>query len=289
MDYHADRFADLSLVITRPDGELLGILPAHRTGDVVVSHGGLTYGGFVTDGRMRTALMLDMFLRVQEFLAERGVRRVVYKTVPHIYHLVPAEEDLYALARIGARLVRRDLLSVVRPRGGIRFQDRRLRGVRKAEADDVRVDRCEDYEAFWQILQQNLLAAHGIRPVHTLAEIQRLHALFPDHIKLYAAHRSSEMIGGTLIYETPTVAHAQYIAASDAGRSCRALDLLFYYLLTDVYREKPYFDFGISAENGGRDLNVGLIEFKEGFGARGVTHDFYEFEIAPPETDGGCR
>jgi hypothetical protein len=276
MDYHRDRFADHSLLISLPDGEPLALLPANQEGDTLVSHGGLTYGGFITDDRMRSVLMLEVFEMTLAFARDHDIHRVVYKTIPHIYHRVPAEEDRYALLRFGAALARRDVLSVVRSSNRVELQERRVRGIRKAEAHGVRIECCEDYEGFWQILEKNLSTVHQVRPVHTLAEMHRLRATFPDNIKLYAAFLGPDIVAGTIIYEAHTVAHAQYIAASELGRSCRALDLLFHHLLADVYRHKQYFDFGISTENDGRDLNAGLVEFKEGFGARAVAHDFYE-------------
>ena len=50
MEYHADRFTDYSLLVY--DGnKLLALLPANRSGDVLYSHAGLTYGGLiVTNG-----------------------------------------------------------------------------------------------------------------------------------------------------------------------------------------------------------------------------------------------
>lgn len=55
--------------------------------------------------------------------------------------------------------------------------------------------------------------------------------------------------------------------------------MIFLYLINEYYQSKKYFDFGISTENKGIYLNKGLISFKEGFGARGVVHDFYEVDI----------
>src|SRR5439155_7437301 len=48
VEYHADRFADASLLVYE-GGRVLAALPANRAEDAVVSHGGLTFGGFVTD------------------------------------------------------------------------------------------------------------------------------------------------------------------------------------------------------------------------------------------------
>ncbi|SDE80971.1 hypothetical protein, partial [Sporomusa acidovorans] len=71
----------------------------------------------------------------------------------------------------------------------------------------------------------------------------------------------------------------QYLANSEEGRSTGALDLVIHYLVTEVYKDKIYFDFGISNEKQGRFLNTGLIAQKEGFGARAVVHDFYSLDI----------
>jgi hypothetical protein len=54
------------------------------------------------------------------------------------------------------------------------------------------------------------------------------------------------------------------------------LDLLFHYLITEVFKNKRFFDFGISNENQGRKLNNGLSYWKESFGASIIVHDFYE-------------
>ena len=82
-----------------------------------------------------------------------------------------------------------------------------------------------------------------------------------------------------MIYETATVAHAQYIASTAYGRSVGALDGLFCHLITDVFAAKRYFDFGISTEQGGRYLNEGLVFQKEGFGARAVVYDIYSIRL----------
>jgi hypothetical protein len=55
--------------------------------------------------------------------------------------------------------------------------------------------------------------------------------------------------------------------------------MLFDHLLVEVYRDKAYFDFGISNEQQGLVLNAGLVEQKEGFGARPVVHDHYELTL----------
>ena len=280
MDYHADRFVDHSLLFSH-DGRLVALLPASLHGrDMLISHGGLTFGGVVSGPDMTAALMLELFADLGRYLRERGVARLLYKAVPHIYHDAPAEEDRYALFRAGARLCRRDVTTTVALDRKRPYQERRRRGVKKARAAGLVVRQTPDLASFWPILEDNLGRRHGVRPAHSLPEIQLLHGRFPDHIKLFAAYRGDAMLAGVVVYEHRRVAHAQYISAGEEGKRLGALDLVFDHLISEHYRGHDYFDFGISTEEQGKVLNVGLAEQKEGFGGRAVVHDFYELDLA---------
>jgi Acetyltransferase (GNAT) domain len=280
MDYHRDRFDDNSLVVRGEGEELLAALPAHRIGNGVVSHGGLTYGGLVIGPGMKTPTVLSAIELVGLYLRDRGFKTLDYKTVPSIYHRQPAEEDRYAMFLLGAELVRRDVLSVV-PRGDrLPNQARRARGVKKARASGLRVCEEPSFGEYWELLGHTLQERFQTPPVHSLAEIVRLREQFPENVRLYCVRsEGGELLAGVVVYASERVAHAQYIAASAAGRAASALDLLIDHLLNDVYRNHPFFDFGSSHEDGGRAINVGLIDQKEGFGARAVVHDHYRIDL----------
>jgi hypothetical protein len=279
MDYHADRFADSSLMFEEDEGQLVAVMPASVEGTVVTSHAGLTFGGIVTDSTMKAGLMLEHFDALAAHLKQRGVGRLIYKAIPHIYHLAPAEEDLYALFRQGARLFRRDLSSTLNMSARPPFSKRRKRAINQAQKHEVEVAPSFDFETFMAIEERVLAERHGVRPVHTAAELKLLASRFPDNIRLFAASRAGEMLAGVVIYESAQVAHAQYIGANDEGRRVGASDLIFDRLINDYYAQKKYFDFGISTEDAGRRLNEGLAENKQGFGARAVVHDFYELDL----------
>ena len=278
MEYHTDRFHDHSLLVRDDQDRLLALLPANASATTVESHGGLTFGGFITDDTIRTPTMLAVFEAVLTHLQGCGMRALIYKAIPHIYHRVAAEEDRYALFLCDARLMRRSVTAVVDSRHRLPFQERRTRGVKKARRSGLVVRACDDFAAFWAILTERLARTHGARPVHSLAEITRLRDMFPDCIKLYGCFDGEHMRAGVVIYENAMVARTQYIAASDEGRAVGALDLLFADLLEDWYRTKPFFDFGTSDEDD-RCLNRGLIDQKEGFGARAVAQDQYEIAL----------
>jgi hypothetical protein len=278
MDYHADRFADHSLVV-RHGSDVVALLPAHRDGDAVHSHNGLSYGGFVVSDSMTTPTMMEVFDACCAFLRSEGVTSLTYKTVPHIYHRQPAEEDRYALFRADAVLYRRDLLSTIDMDRRLPVQTRRRRGAAKADRAGVGIAESTEWAPYWTLLTAHLEQRYGVRPVHNFDEIMRLHRHFPQNIRLFTAAHSDELVGGVVIYETERVAHLQYAATSADGLALGCLDRLFFHLLDVVFAGKRWFDFGNSTERQGRYLNSGLIIQKEGFGGRAVAHDFYRMPL----------
>lgn len=279
MNYHRDRFRDHSLMVYK-DSRLYALLPANVSGDTLWSHQGLTYGGLLTDSRATTAHVCEVFKNINACLRADGFHRVVYKAIPWIYHQLPAEEDLYALTNVcGARLMARHISTTLVRDHRLKFTESRRSGIRKARRNGLTVEESNDLNAFWTILDNNLEHKYGAKPVHTEQELELLKSRFPSQIKLYMALQNGIPLGGTLIFETPQVVHTQYISASPEGKREGALDLLFDYLINDVYRDAPYFDFGKSCEGDGHVLNGPLIFQKEGFGGRGVCYDWYEWNI----------
>ena len=279
MDYHADRFTDCSLMFYR-DNALYALLPANVKGDVLTSHGGLTYGGLVMSSRCSAKGVQEVFAAMNTYLSGMGVRRVVYKAIPWIYHQLPAEEDLYALTSIShATLIIRDISSAVIGDRPVKFSESRKSGLRKALRMGLTVRESEDFATFWQILNANLTAKYGVRPVHSVSELELLHGHFPQGIRLYMVYDGETPLGGTLLFLTPQVLHTQYISATAEGKAHGAIDLLFNHLINEVYTDYRYIDFGKSTVSDSADLNEQLIFQKEGFGARAVCYDTYEWTL----------
>jgi hypothetical protein len=279
MEYHADRFPDHSLMFWDGREQLLALLPATVRDGVLSSHAGLTFGGIVSDTSMKMALMLEVFEAARAHLQNQGIAKVIYKAAPHIYHRLPAEEDLYALFRQGARLFRRDVSSTIELKERLPLARGRQYAVKLGVKHGLEVKRSFDFRTFMAIEEHVLKTKYDAKPVHTEAEIASLAGRFPENIKLFAAYKELEMLAGVIIYESRQVAHAQYIGVSDEGKKIGALDLIMHYLINDYYAAKKYFDFGICTEDDGRRLNTGLIENKQGFGGRAVVYDFYEVDL----------
>lgn len=282
MEYHSDRFIDNSLMFFDDKDKLLAVMPANLKDNMLFSHGGLTYGGIISDNKMKTSLMMDIFDLLKEYLCSKGIEKVRYKTIPHIYHSIPAEEDLYALFINNASLVRRDASTTIYLPKKLTFRQGKKCNINKAKKSGLKVLQNNDFETFIEIEKKVLAEKYKAQPVHTSEEISLLASRFPENIKLFSAYREEEMLAGVIVYETKTVIHTQYMANSEKGRELNGLDLVIDYLINEYYvdeqrKDKKFFDFGISTEQEGRYLNAGLALQKENFGGRAIVYDTYEF------------
>lgn len=280
MDYHADRFADCS-VIVEEDGKWLAVLPANREGTTVASHRGLTYGGLVYGNGVRLEVVVEAFAAALAFLEKEGIRKLFLKTIPAIYHEKPSQETEYALFLSDGKLVRRDTLSVIDLSLPFSFATDRKAGVKRGGKAGLTLSEDTDPVPFWEsLLVPSLRERHGAAPVHSAEEMQRLMAAFPDAIRLFTVSDGSRIVAGTVLYVSPCVVHSQYIASDGDRNKNGSLDFLHARLLEAFAGKKRWFDFGISNESNGKLLNGGLSYWKESFGCGTVIHDFYEVDTA---------
>ena len=279
MDYHHDRFEDHSIVVYRQN-KLYALLPANISHDVLYTHQGLTFGGLIVNEHFTAAESITVFKLINTYLRNEGIRKVVYKAIPWLYHQQPAEEDLYAIYRTtNAKLVARDISTAIRLDMPLAYNEMRNRGIKKALHHGIMVEESNRWTDFWEVLTTNLQTKYHVSPVHSLSEIRMLKASFPNNIRLFTAQLNNKVLGGTVVYEYGNVAHTQYISASPEGKKLHALDLLFDKLIHEVYQDKAWFDFGKSTEQQGTILNESLIYQKESFGGRAVCYDWYEWDV----------
>jgi hypothetical protein len=284
ISYHGDRFRDCSLMLEDRRGRVVGVFAAAEDPtepEMVVSHPGLTYGGIVHDGTVCGASMIAALEEITGHYHNLGYRRLRYKVVPTIYHSSPADDDLYALFRLGARRYRCDLSAAIDLTNRGRLEHGRAQRRRRAEAAGVSTQEgWETITAFWGLLDEHLARRHGASPVHSLDEIRLLHDRFPDQVLLLAAKIDKVLVGGTVLFSAGPVLKMQYTATTEDGRATCATDLIIEHAI-DLARRRGsrYFDFGTSTFDDGRTLRRDLYQFKTSFGAGGVVYDHYELDF----------
>jgi hypothetical protein len=294
LSYHRDRFADCSVLCDDGKGRLCAVFPAALKPDdpgCVVSHPGATYGGLVCRPGSGADAVAGMLAGIADHYRERGLRRLEYRCVPPHLHASYSQADQHALWRNGAELYRRDLWNVLslgaRPPA---YSTHHQRAVARARRDGVSVRAtaaAEDYHAFHGMLTARLEDRYGVAPVHTPGEMCLLQERFPENIGLWLAEDAgaSRLLAGCWVFVHAGRAwHTQYIAATPEGRERCATHLLFDGVIRAAAGKGAGFvSFGCSTESGGREVNRGLFDFKTGFGAGAVCHDFYRLPLASKE------
>ncbi len=280
MEYHADRFQDYSLLVFEKEN-LISILPANRVENTVFSHKGLTYGGFVFGAEIKLGEAINITKSVLKFLCQNQIDCFQLKLIPSIYNAFFSEEIEYALFLAQAQLIRRDCLSVIDKKKPFFVTKTRKESIRRGEKNHLVIKEELKFDLFWnEILISNLDKKHNAKPVHSAEEIIKLQQKFPDNIRHFNVYYKDNIVAGTTVFVTDQVAHPQYISGNEQKNELGSLDFLYHHLITEVFNDKAYFDFGPSHEDNGRKINNGILFWKESFGAKTTVQDYYEVATA---------
>ena len=169
MDYHRDRFQGHSLIFY-DEGELIALLPACERNGTLVSHTGLTYGGFLTNTGMKQHIMNECMDVLIAYGMDRGWTGIVYKPIPHIYDSQPAEEDRYVLYANGGKLVTMDASTYVNLAAPLKMPKGRKAQISRARREGVKIGVLsgrKDYDTFIDLENEVLQTRHDTRAVYT--------------------------------------------------------------------------------------------------------------------------
>lgn len=278
MEYHSDRFTDNSLMFY-DDEELLALLPCNIKDNELFSHGGLTYGGFITNLKMKQYKMQECFTALKTYMVENNIKSLTYKTIPYCYDTLASQEDLYSLYVNGAKVLKVEPSTLIDMTIPVKLPKERKAQIARAKREGVKIELSNDFESFIELENKILSELHNTKAVHSPAELHLLQSRFPEQIELYAAIYEGKLIAGTVIFVYNNVIHTQYMAADDKAREIGALDYVVSEVIEKYKQTKRYLDFGISSENAGQYLNEGLIAQKESFGGRTMVYQTWKLDL----------
>jgi hypothetical protein len=277
IDYNSYRFDERSVLIYR-DKKPVAVFPSDVQNAALTSYSGLTYAGFIFGFDLCAKHVVEIFELLIKHYRSLGLKSLIYKAIPYIFHRYPCQEDLYALYRSDAYLVRRDLSSALKMNCRPNLSDSRKSIIRRAKNFDITIGEDQDCPEFHKLLT-SVLQKFDKTPTHSVSELETLKRHFPSEIKLFTLRLGGDLLSAALIYDFGKAVHTQYLASSEHGRKIGGLDCLLNWLISEVYFERDYFSFGISTEEEGRYLNEGLLFQKESFGGRAIVHDFYKLDF----------
>ena len=280
MDYHSEKFEDYSLLIFY-NSDLIALFPCNIRDGEVYSHEGLSYGGVIVKSDLKFLKYLELFTYLLKYFNEKSIKKLYIKQIPSIYNSNFNGELDYLSFVTAAKIYRRDIISVIDMQNENKISKDRLQGYKRGKKNKLEIKETDDLDEFWNsILIPTLLNRHYVNPVHSLHDIKKLKRVFNNNIKQFNVFHEDQLVAGTTLFLTKNVAHVQYIGSNPEKNSIGSLDFLFYNLITKYLSDYKYFDFGNSHEQQGMKINKGLNYWKEGYGARSLTHDFYEINIS---------
>jgi hypothetical protein len=284
LGYHGARFDDRSVVVER-DGRWEAVIPAatHPSRPAeVLSHPGATWGGVLTQKLNAARITEDALAAAGAHWRAQGATTATFRMPLAHLSAQPDEGDVHALLRLGARPERADLWSVVHLDRPLRRDD--VASARRGQRLGVTVSTETDapaYADFHALLAATLRARHDARPVHSPAELLDLRERLGPAQELWTARLPDGTLGAGawLLWHRGDVAHTQYLAASDAARESRCLDVLLDALVERLRGRARCLSFGTSTEDEGRVLNAPLLAFKSKFGGGGALQHFLRWSL----------
>lgn len=282
LDYHGERFTDLSLVGHRQgEGRPSWVLPMAadpRQADRVVSHPGTSFGGLVSLGH-DPAHARAILRGAAGWLMRQGFVTLLYRMPPAAVLRQPDEGLLPDLLQMG-QVVQLDLWSVLQLQGPVPARNYWRSEIRRAERKGLRAEPVET-SAQWAevhgLLAARLGAKYGKTVVHSVAELVDLHGRLGAQSRgMLVRDADSVALAGLWFIDYGTgVLHNQYNGASAVGLALGAssygISLALERALTEGFRA---FSFGRSTNEDGWTENRALLRFKAGFGA-GLASQFH--------------
>lgn len=281
--YHpASRFHPAYLLVRRGEN-LCAVLPAVKVdeegGTALLSHPGASYGGPVMAPDLGAEEVFRIVEKVVGWAKSEGYGRIEMTLPPEICSEEPDHHLEFALHLAGFSVLRSQLTGAIplfEPHP--RITNSAMRMVGKARRSGVEVRESQDYKTFHEILTLNR-SKHGATPTHSLAELEKLSKLVPDHLALFLAELKGKPIAGALLFVlNDRVVLNFYLAHLWEFQEYRATNLLCYETIRWA-KEKGfrYLDMGTSMI--GAEPNWSLTDFKERFGARGFLRDTYHLVL----------
>jgi hypothetical protein len=291
--YHPpDRFETHHLVF-RHGGEPVALLPAAivREGDApwLKSPYGGSVGGPALSAEPDLETTLTLLERLQLHVVETGLAGVEIRVPPSQYWTAPDDSLGFALAARGFELTRRWLCHMIPlsgdPAGLIeRLPKRRRRYVRSAAGAGLQPEAAgpELLAPFHRLLEAHR-AEYDAMPTHSLEELERIHRLVPERLRLFVCRMEGEIVAGILVFElNPRIANTFYLCHDRRFDSHRPATLITLHVAEHyAARGFRYLDMGPTTADD-YYLNAGLARFKGEMGGVGLCRDTWRWR-APPE------
>lgn len=280
LNYHPKgRFEDASILIMNGTN-IVAVIPAIKSNTngklTFFSHMGSTFGGIVLGQAAYNITYLEaIFPLLDAFFKSEGYDHVVMKSTSDLFSEKSMALLDYEYYRFGYNQY--DEIAFYLKCGDIpedgmaMMSSSRRRDCRYSLNNGFSLERLttdEQIKTFYRILQVNLLKFDTI-PVHSEKELLEFkNTRLQNVVRFYGVYESEQMVAGAMLFDfNHKILHTQYLACLPEYNRKFAMNYMDYNLIMIAKQEGFHcFSFGTSTGNHGKDLNLGLALYKEGFG-----------------------
>jgi len=280
LDYHPEgRFRNHHLIVENASG-IVSVIPGALTdredGTWFRSYPGASYGGPVFNDSLGLSKIENTIDELCSYCRSNGFRGIELTPPPIVYYRRPHNYLEFSLVKRDFKYMKRELTAVIDlSRFGeelnLGFRSSAIRGVKKAEKNGVEVSENSDFSLFYHVLESNLQQRHGVKPTHTLEELEKLRSLLGrDRIRQFIAMKDGDVLAGMVMFHcNPRVTLAFYISHDQEHQALRPVNSVYMEVIRWAKQMGyHYMDLGTFTLN--MDVNYGLCRFKESFSARGI-------------------
>ena len=140
-------------------------------------------------------------------------------------------------------------------------------------------DSIQDYKDFYYILKENLNKNHNTNPTHTLDEFIDLKKRLNNNQLLFLVKDNEKLLGGVFVIKvTDKCLYTFYITRNIEYNTCAVIYAMYSISIFAKDNNIKYVDYGISTENCGHDINMGLSDYKQN-SLGGIPNSRYLFLI----------
>lgn len=305
LNYHKPgKFQDVSLMVYDEKNRLAALIPAceivQEEKKIFYSHKGTTFGGIIISQKYYKAEAVMILVRqLLDFLKTLAYDEVYLKQTPDLFSKRENALWQYVYAYYGF-LEYKELstyvdLSAKAEDIAAGLSNGKRRNVRegiKKGLDFRPLDQKEHIADFYSVLCENL-KKYGAVPVHTLEELLEFKDLrLPDRCGFFGVFKDGVLLAGCMVFyfQENTCVHTQYLAARQEYQKLSPMSYLYYALMMEM-KKRGYqkISWGISTEDYGTRLNMGLIRNKESFGSSYCNNLTYYYDLAQWLSSGYVR
>lgn len=264
--HHKDKFIDSSILIYH-NKDIVCVLPCCCSGDRFFSHKGATYGGPVFSEKVynikNLSIIIDLIFTYYNNKIEFRISNSIYNNVSDNVLLYLLSTKLRMIPELAWYInTNDDIINNIR-------NIRNKKNIQKMMKDNNficdKFEDIEDYTGFYKILQKNLNTKYKTYPTHTLDEFLLVKKLLNEYQSLYLVKNNGIIYGGVYVIKVTTKCwYTFYISKNIDIINNMSIVYIMYKIQQDAKKSNVnYVDYGITTENQGEILNIGLSEFKE--------------------------